>query len=53
MFNKVINAVKERGFDGIRMLVIKNNISALALYDKNGFSGYGETNMYNIGFCCP
>jgi ribosomal protein S18 acetylase RimI-like enzyme len=57
MLNKVANAVKERGFDGIRMLVSRNNISALALYDKNGFSKYGfskygETNMYGIDFYC-
>jgi ribosomal protein S18 acetylase RimI-like enzyme len=52
MLNKVINTVKERGFDGIRMLVSKNNISALALYDKNGFSRCGETNMYDIDFYC-
>jgi ribosomal protein S18 acetylase RimI-like enzyme len=52
MLNMVINAVKKRGFDGIRMIVSKNNTSALALYNKNGFIKCGETNMYNIDFCC-
>jgi ribosomal protein S18 acetylase RimI-like enzyme len=52
MLNKVIDAVKERGFDGIRMIVSKNNPPALALYNKNGFTQSGETNMYNIEFYC-
>ena len=38
MLCNVINAVKKRGFDGIRMLVSKSNPSALAMYDKNGFT---------------
>ena len=52
MLNKVIDAIKKRGFDGIRFLVGKNNPSALALYNKNGFTICGETNMYDIDFYC-
>jgi len=52
MLNKVIEAIKKRGFDGIRFLVSKNNPSALALYNKNGFNICGETNMYDIEFYC-
>jgi ribosomal protein S18 acetylase RimI-like enzyme len=52
ILKNVINAVKERGFDGIRMLVSKTNPAALAMYDKNGFSRCGETFMYGIDFYC-
>lgn len=52
MLRNVVNAVKKRRFDGIRMLVSKNNPSALALYDKNGFTKCGETMMYGIDFYC-
>jgi ribosomal protein S18 acetylase RimI-like enzyme len=52
MLCNVINAVKKRGFDGIRMLVSKSNPSALALYDKNGFTKCGEAIMYGIDFFC-
>ncbi len=44
--------VKKRGFDGIRMLVSKSNPSALALYNKNGFSCCGEVHMFDINFFC-
>jgi ribosomal protein S18 acetylase RimI-like enzyme len=52
MLKMVIAAVKKRGYDGIRMLVSKNNSAALALYDKNGFVKCGEVNMYDIDFYC-
>jgi ribosomal protein S18 acetylase RimI-like enzyme len=52
MLKNIVEAAKKRGFDGIRMLVSKNNPSALALYDKNGFTRYGEVNMYDIDFYC-
>ena len=48
----MIEAVKDRDFDGIRMLVSKTNPAALALYDKNGFEKCGETYMYGIHFYC-
>ena len=49
---KVIAAMKEKNYDGIRMIVSKSNPAALALYDKNGFDMCGETFMYNIDFYC-
>ncbi len=50
ILQNVIEAVKDRSFDGIRMLVSKTNPAALALYDKNGFERCGETYMYGIDF---
>ena len=52
ILQNVIQAVKERGYDGIRMLVSKTNPAALALYNKNGFNQCGETYMYEIDFYC-
>ena len=52
ILKNVKNEVKQRGFDGIRMLVSRSNHSALALYDKNGFHKCGETFMYGIDFFC-
>ena len=52
ILKNVIEAVKERDFDGIIMLVSKTNPSALALYDKNGFERLSEVMMYGINFYC-
>ena len=52
MLNKVITAVKERGFDGIQLLVDKLSPTASALYDKNGFVQCGETQMDDTDFYC-
>jgi len=52
ILHNVINAVKAKGFDGIRMLVSKTNPAALALYEKNGFERCGETFIYDIHFYC-
>ncbi|MCL2851652.1 MAG: GNAT family N-acetyltransferase [Defluviitaleaceae bacterium] len=52
ILQNVIDSVKARGFDGIRMAVSKSNAAALALYDKNGFAKCGETSMYDIDFYC-
>lgn len=52
ILKNIIKAVKEKGFDGIRMLVSKTNASALALYDKNGFEKCGEAYMYGLDFYC-
>lgn len=48
----VINSMKRKNFDGIRMLVSKTNSAALALYNKNGFEMCGETFMFGIDFYC-
>ena len=52
ILQNVMNEVRQRGFDGIRMLVSKRNPSALALYEKNGFHQCGETVKYGIDFFC-
>lgn len=52
ILRNVINAMKERGYDGIRMLVSKTNHAALALYNKSGFEICGETFMFEHDFCC-
>jgi ribosomal protein S18 acetylase RimI-like enzyme len=48
----VMNAMKTKGFDGIRMLVAKTNFPALALYEKNGFKKCGEVFRFNHDFYC-
>lgn len=52
ILQNTIETAKEKGFDGIRMLVSKTNPAALALYDKNGFEKCGEVFMYDIDFYC-
>lgn len=52
ILQNIIDKMKEKGFDGIRMLVSKTNPAALALYDKNGFENCGETFMFDINFYC-
>lgn len=52
ILKNIIKTAKEKGFDGIRLLVSKTNPAALALYDKNGFEKYGEVSMYDIDFYC-
>jgi ribosomal protein S18 acetylase RimI-like enzyme len=48
----VMEAMKTKGFDGIRMLVAKINHPALALYDKNGFKKCGEVFRFNHEYIC-
>ena len=50
LLKQIIRAVKARGFDGIRMLVSVGNPSALALYDKNGFTRLDKVRMYGHDF---
>lgn len=52
MLKNLINVIKDKNFDGIIMLVAKQNSSALALYNKNGFKLCGETFMFDIDFYC-
>jgi len=52
ILQNAMNAVKNKGFDGIRMLVSKTNPAALSLYEKNGFERCGEVFMYDIDFYC-
>ena len=44
--------VIQKGFDGIRFLVSKTNLRALALYNKLNYKNVGETNIYNINWFC-
>lgn len=52
ILQNVMQTMKTKGFDGIRMLVSKTNFAALALYNKNGFENCGETYMFDIEFYC-
>ena len=52
ILQNVIDVAKEKGFDGIRMLVSKTNPAALVLYDKNGFERCGEAFMFDTDFYC-
>lgn len=50
--NNIIADLKLRGFDGIRLLVGKKNLSAIALYKKAGFTYLCDKRMYDIDFYC-
>lgn len=53
ILQSVIAVMKEKGYDGIRMIVSKTNPAALALYNKNGFEICGETMMFDMSwYCC-
>ena len=42
----ILNELKNQGFDGVRILVGKNNENAKKLYKKFGFYNSGEVNRY-------
>ncbi len=52
ILQKIIEAAKQKGYDGIRMLVSKTNPAALAMYEKNGFARCGEAFMFGRDFYC-
>jgi len=52
MLRHIICAMRQKGFDGIRMLVSKTNASALALYEKFGFERCGEAFLFDHDFYC-
>lgn len=52
ILKNILHAVKEKGYDGITMLVSKTNPAALALYEKNGFERCGEVFRFDIEFYC-
>ena len=52
VLQQCIAIAKERGHDGMRFLVSRDNASALAMYEKNGFSRCGEAREYDIDFYC-
>lgn len=51
MVEFILNELKKRGFDGVRILVGKNNENAKKLYKKFGFYNCGEVNKYNHDYC--
>ena len=52
MLRNIIAAAKGKGYDGIRMLVNKNNHAALAMYDGNGFERCGEVYKFGSDYYC-
>jgi len=52
ILQNIVEAMKAKGFDGVRMLVSKTNHAALELYDKNGFEKCGEAFRFDIDFYC-
>lgn len=52
ILQNIIRISKEKGFDGITMLVSKMNPAAVALYEKNGFKMCGEVFRFDIDFYC-
>ncbi|MBE0601180.1 MAG: GNAT family N-acetyltransferase [Firmicutes bacterium] len=50
LLQQVMRAVKQRGYDGIVMLVSPDNTAAIALYAKHGFTRCGEINRYGLAF---
>ena len=52
ILQNIMKAMKDKGFDGIRMLVSPTNPAALALYEKNGFERCGETVRFDKDWRC-
>ena len=52
LVQKLAGVLREKGYDGIVLLVSKTNRAALALYEKNGFEKCGEAFLYGIDFDC-
>jgi len=50
LLKRVIAATRQRGFDGIVLLVSTANPAAIALYEKHGFTRCGEINRYGFDF---
>lgn len=46
LMNKLIDAVKEKGLEGIFLEVRENNLSAINLYNKAGFIKISERKKY-------
>ena len=47
LLDSIIQIVKNRGYDGIHISVQIDNIPALKLYEKLGFTIVGKKNMYD------
>lgn len=48
----IISDLINQGYDGIRIKVAKDNISAIKLYDKFGFLNQGNFNFIDIDWLC-
>lgn len=52
LLRHVMQDARQRGFDGMRMLVSSGNPAAVALYEKAAFSRCGQVERYGIDFYC-
>lgn len=52
LLRHLMDEAKVRGFDGIALLVAKENEPARALYEKLGFENCGEARLYDIDWYC-
>ncbi|MDR0909603.1 MAG: GNAT family N-acetyltransferase [Spirochaetaceae bacterium] len=52
ILQNIIKTMKEKGFDGIRIIVSPTNPAALAFYEKNGFNRCGETHKFDKDWFC-
>jgi ribosomal protein S18 acetylase RimI-like enzyme len=52
ILREIIKLARDKGYDGIRLLVSKTNPAALFLYNKNGFVKRGEVFLFDIDFYC-
>ena len=52
LLRKVISTVRRTGFDGMRMLVSKDNQIARRLYQQQGFERIGEVFVYGSDYDC-
>lgn len=52
LLRHLIDEARERGFDGIALLVGRENEAAIALYEKVGFENRGEVRLYDTDWYC-
>ena len=52
LLQHIIEAMRAKGYDGMRFTACKKNLPALALYDKNGFEKCGEVFRFSRENCC-
>ncbi|MCL2094398.1 MAG: GNAT family N-acetyltransferase [Treponema sp.] len=52
LLEHIIKEMKDKGYDGMRFTVWKNNHGALAFYEKNGFEKCGEVFRFDRDNWC-
>ena len=52
LLRHLLEEAPKRGFDGIALLVGRENKAAMALYDKLGFENRGEVRLYDTDWYC-